>query len=1145
LNENLQFANIENITGGNLKDSVRIMSTEVLAGTIDGGAGTNEIQGPDSETNWQILGTNSGKLSTQDFSNFGTIKGGTKNDSFLVGPNGQLTGKLDAGVIDPDSPSVNTIDYSTRGSPVVVDLSTTIAPGLPNVANINRFVGQGGASQLKGPTPAADQATWLISGPNSGEVSGTTFEGFGVLIGQDSYNDAFIFQSNGSISGSIQGGQDAVDGIAVEDASGDLLAYQPAGADSQGQATLGSKVINFTQLDLYEPFSGTSDQRIFTGSIFDKSVEFSDSDLNTTGQSKLRFQGLSFTTGSNEYVFANPSGLLFVNLGSGLDRLVNASTDPAFNPNFLTFQDGILDVNLTDAQDQVSLQAVSGSLNEGVVLDLGINGTVRRIGTSQFAPETIQIQTLGGDDSATLLNNIPNAVRIDFGAGQDTLLGPNVDYEWVIDSSNAGKMGFDGEFSNAENLTGGSAKDQFTIRTSTTSTGSLSGQILGGSGADTLIGAEQTNQWTIQGADSGTLNSSISFSSIENLSGGGDADNFRMLSSGSIAGSIDGGIDRETAPGAGPASDVIDYSLRSGSVSVNLGARTATSIAAAFRIENWIGSSSNDTLIGPGDSGSDVNWSINGANSGTVSLGNEDNIVSVAFGSFENLQGRDSTKDKFRFLASGSLTGTIAGGLNSDPTIIDGLSVSDGTSDDVLQPTVAEQSGTANLKSRTIVYSGLDPFTILGGTNANRIISGSMFGDDLILQDDGTAGNSRIKLSFPRQRITSDGSTYSNSFEFNIPSESLTIRGLGGKDTIRINSLDSNFASSLILYGEFNDDSNSSGDEIRFESTLETHGGDILAMGQKIVVDPGVTLSTAVDGDLATGGDIDFLAIRFGTAEIENLLPSGYLAKSASITVGANAQLHGKNVILTAETEDRALQDILGLTTLQSNYFIDPFLGKLQDLIALPLKVLVKSSESTITINNGAELHSAEATEISASAGSDSSSIAKSQLISIGYSQATAKAQVDIKTGVKILSDGSIDISSSAATAAATETETSKEEEEAAQGRSLSKVAASIGASWANLVSTTTVAQGAEIIAGRRANIASSGETETETVAASGLYANGTAAIAIGLQFSTATVKTDIQGWDPRVYPSNSIQHCRRQSIPHRMQLQASIRATP
>jgi len=119
---------------------------------------------------------------------------------------------------------------------------------------------------------------------------------------------------------------------------------------------------------------------------------------------------------------------------------------------------------------------------------------------------------------------------------------------------------------------------------------------------------------------------------------------------------------------------------------------------------------------------------------------------------------------------------------------------------------------------------------------------------------------------------------------------------------------------------------------------------------------------------------------------------------------------------------------------------------------------------------------------------------------------------VDIQSGVKILSDGSINITSNAATSASTETETAKEEEKSDQGRSLSKFAASIGASWANLVATTTVAQGAEIIARRRANIASSGETETGTAAVSGLYANGTAAIAIGLQFSTATVKTDIQG---------------------------------
>ena len=557
LNESIQFSGIENATGGSLKDVVRVMSAEGLTGTIDGGLGANELQGPDSESAWQILGSNSGKLNGKNFSNFGAIQGGSKADTFVFSASGQLSSKLDGGRVDPDAPSVNTIDYSTRGSAVQIDLSTTVAPGIPSVANINRFVGQGSSSRLSGPLPAKDQATWVITGANSGEVSGTAFEGFALLVGQDDYNDAFIIKPSGSVSGSITGGLRGLDGIAVENSAGELLAYQPAGSDESGSATVSSKSLVFVGLDRYEPFSGSVSQRVFTGSIFDRSVEFADADLNTTGNSSLKFQGLSFTSGSNSFSFPNPSQLLFVNLGSGADRIVNVSTDPTFSPTFIRFENGTLTADLTSGADQASLQVVSGSSNEGVVVDLSVNGMVTRVGNSRFAPTTIEVNTAAGDDTVVLGNNIPNRVKIDGGAGQDTLTGPNVDFEWVIDATNAGEMGFDGAFSNIENLTGGSAKDQFTVRNVDGVTGSITGQLQGGTGLDTLIGPEQSNQWSVQGQDSGILNTSTSFSSIENLSGGGAADSFQITNSGSISGAIDGGIDRETAPGQGPASDTI------------------------------------------------------------------------------------------------------------------------------------------------------------------------------------------------------------------------------------------------------------------------------------------------------------------------------------------------------------------------------------------------------------------------------------------------------------------------------------------------------------------------------------------------------------------------------------------------------------
>ena len=66
--------------------------------------------------------------------------------------------------------------------------------------------------------------------------------------------------------------------------------------------------------------------------------------------------------------------------------------------------------------------------------------------------------------------------------------------------------------------------------------------------------------------------------------------------------------------------------------------------------------------------------------------------------------------------------------------------------------------------------------------------------------------------------------------------------------------------------------------------------------------------------------------------------------------------------------------------------------------------------------------------------------------------------------------------------------------------------------SWARLTSTTTVADTAVVHGGRTVNIRALGETESEAEAESGLFADGTAALALALQFSTADILTKVDG---------------------------------
>ena len=63
----------------------------------------------------------------------------------------------------------------------------------------------------------------------------------------------------------------------------------------------------------------------------------------------------------------------------------------------------------------------------------------------------------------------------------------------------------------------------------------------GGLGDDTLVGPDTDNLWEITGAGEGKLNSQMSFTDVENLSGGREADTFDFDDGASIAGLLNGG----------------------------------------------------------------------------------------------------------------------------------------------------------------------------------------------------------------------------------------------------------------------------------------------------------------------------------------------------------------------------------------------------------------------------------------------------------------------------------------------------------------------------------------------------------------------------------------------------------------------------
>src|SRR5581483_12027431 len=76
--------------------------------------------------------------------------------------------------------------------------------------------------------------------------------------------------------------------------------------------------------------------------------------------------------------------------------------------------------------------------------------------------------------------------------------------------------------------------------------GSAIETILGGAGNDTLAGADVANTWSLAGADAGTLNGALAFSSFENLVGGAASDAFVFADGASVSGTIAGGAGVDT-----------------------------------------------------------------------------------------------------------------------------------------------------------------------------------------------------------------------------------------------------------------------------------------------------------------------------------------------------------------------------------------------------------------------------------------------------------------------------------------------------------------------------------------------------------------------------------------------------------------------
>ena len=244
-------------------------------------------------------------------------------------------------------------------------------------------------------------------------------------------------------------------------------------------------------------------------------------------------------------------------------------------------------------------------------------------------------------------------------------------------------------------------------------------------------------------------------------------------------------------------------------------------------------------------------------------------VETVTFNSIEDLVGADDNRDTFLFAPGAGVSGSLEGGAGG----FDSLVIQGGEYQTITVTASGTGAGAVALDDRVIAYDGIEPVTV-GATAANLTLDATA-GDDAVRPGyDAAAGETRLDSltgTFP-------------DVAFVHPTAAFTINLGAGDDPITIGTLDSSFAAALQVSG------GDGRDRIDFAGTVATHGQDLGAAAETIVVAPGGVLRT----DLGAGGAAGDLVLASADANARALG-----AAAASVTV-AGGTLIAHNIALSA-----------------------------------------------------------------------------------------------------------------------------------------------------------------------------------------------------------------------------------------------------
>jgi hypothetical protein len=476
-----------NLTGGADNDAFNLTGGATVTGTIDGEAGQNTLTGPNAANTWNINAANAGTLNGSAFTGVESLVGGNGADDFNFSATGSLTGTVNggAGANELDYSGIATArSISLTATGTTVGFRGTEASIAGGFDNITRIVGTAQVDSLSNNLVPTATATWAIDGTNqfiaaartldfaaienlnggsladtftvtaahtgnlTGNAGNDIFNVTGATVtgnlSGNADNDTFNFSGIADVTGTIDGGAGGLDTMTLAGVA-TTVTHRFDNAND-GQVDIDGRTLDYLGLD---PIADNINamNRVFTfAAATADNITLADDPTALNGISRL-----SSVSSSETVDFVNPTVSLTINAGANAD---------------------IVTVNAIDSFGGMPRVTVNGGAGDD---DININALPTPLGN---------VINGDADNDEIRLGVAGLGVTVNGGANDDTLFGPNSNTDWLINSPNAGTVApaalpATGAFTTIENLVGGSGTDDFEFAL----TGTLAGFVEGGTGA--------------------------------------------------------------------------------------------------------------------------------------------------------------------------------------------------------------------------------------------------------------------------------------------------------------------------------------------------------------------------------------------------------------------------------------------------------------------------------------------------------------------------------------------------------------------------------------------------------------------------------------------------------------------------------------